>query len=190
VDATDHVTALISLPRGAMVVLIGASGAGKTTFAARHFAPSQVLSSDHMRLLVADDPSDQAATDAAFEALHVLLSLRLAARRLSVVDATNLERWARERLLAIARRHDRAAIAVVLDTPPEVCAARNRLLRPQRQVPVSVVRRHHQRLRRTLDGIADEGFVAIHTVDGAAQPGDVVVERHPMDALPVAEGPA
>jgi predicted kinase len=106
-----------------------------------------------------------------------------------VVDATNLERWARERLLAIARRHDRAAIAVVLDTPPEVCAARNRL-RPQRQVPVSVVRRHQQRLRRTLDGIADEGFVAIHTVDGAAQPGDVVVERDPMDALPVAEGRA
>jgi predicted kinase len=169
-----------------MVVLIGASGAGKTTFAARHFAPSQVLSSDHMRLLVADDPSDQAATDAAFEALHVLLSLRLAARRLSVVDATNLERWARERLLAIARRHDRAAIAVVLDTPPEVCAARNRL-RPQ-QVPVSVVRRHQQRLRRTLDGIADEGFVAIHTVDGAAPPGDAVVERDPMDALPGAEG--
>ena len=95
---------IIELPAGTMVVLIGPSGSGKSTFASRHFPKTKVLSSDEMRAMVADDPTDQSATEAAFELLHTALALRLAHRRTTVVDATNVERWARERLLAVARR--------------------------------------------------------------------------------------
>ena len=113
------------LPPRSLVLLVGVSGSGKSTFAARHFAPTQVLSSDAMRAMVADDPNDQAATDAAFELLHTALSLRLARGRLTVVDATNVEGWARGRLLAVARRHQRPSCAIVLAPPLEACLARN-----------------------------------------------------------------
>ena len=119
----------IAIPAGSMVLLVGSSGSGKTTFAARHFARTHVLSSDEMRAIVADDQNDQSATDAAFELLHAALALRLARRRTTVIDATNVERWARERPLAVARRSGRPAVAIVLGLPLEVCLERNELRR-------------------------------------------------------------
>ena len=115
----------IRIPADAMVVLVGPSGSGKSTFAARHFALTEILSSDAMRAMVADDPNDQAATEAAFELLHTALGLRLARRRLTVVDATNVERWARAGLLAIARRHHRPAAAIAFALPVAICLDRN-----------------------------------------------------------------
>src|SRR6186997_9514 len=109
----------ISLPADALVVLIGIAGSGKSAFAARHFAATQVLSSDAMRALVADSPSAQGATDDAFELLHRLLEMRLRRARLTVVDATNVEEWARAQLLDLARRHRRPAVGIVLDLPLE-----------------------------------------------------------------------
>src|SRR5436305_4474229 len=96
----------IAIPELALVVLIGASGSGKSTFAARHFRPTEVLSSDICRALVSDDPNDQCATKAAFEILHFIAGKRLAAGRLTVVDATNVLRDSRRTLMDLARsRH-------------------------------------------------------------------------------------
>lgn len=151
------------LPGGAMVALVGPSGAGKTTFAARHFAPTQVLSSDAFRGIVSDDPRDQTATDDAFELLHAALALRLARGRLTVVDATNVERWARERLLAEARRHGRAAVAIVFDLPLAICLERN-AARTDRRVPSAAIRRQQARMRVSLLGLAGEGFASVVTL--------------------------
>jgi predicted kinase len=148
--------ARIDLEPGTMVVLVGPSGCGKSTFAARHFSPTQVLSSDEMRAMVADDPADQTATDAAFELLHTALSLRLARRRTTVVDATNVERWARGRLLAVARRIGRPSLAVVLALPMETCLARN-LARAEPR-PAAAIRRQHRWMRDSLATLAEEGF--------------------------------
>jgi protein phosphatase len=145
------------LPAGAMVVLVGPSGAGKSTFAARHFSSTQVLSSDGFRGMVSDDPTDQTATDQAFELLHAALALRLARGRLTVVDATNVEDWARERLLVMARRHRRPAVAIVFDLPLANCLERA-AARTDHPVPAAAVRRHHARMRASLDGLAAEGF--------------------------------
>jgi protein phosphatase len=147
----------IHLPADAMVVLVGPSGSGKSTFAARHFLPTQVLSSDALRAMVADDPNDQTATDAAFELLHTALALRLARRRLTVVDATSVETWARERLLAVARRLGRPAAAIVFNLPLATCLERN-AARTDRQVPPASIKRQHALMRASLDGLAAEGF--------------------------------
>ncbi|MEX0710063.1 MAG: AAA family ATPase [Chloroflexota bacterium] len=147
----------LALPADAVLVLIGPSGAGKSTFAARHFAPTEVLSSDALRGMVADDPNDQTATDAAFELLHTALRLRLARGRLTVVDATNVEAWARERLLAEATRHRRPAVAIVFDLPLAVCLARN-AARADRRIPPATIRRQHARMRASVKGLAGEGF--------------------------------
>lgn len=100
-----------------LVVLIGATGSGKSTFAARHFKPTEVLSSDFCRGLVADDENDQSASTDAFDVLHHIAGKRLAAGRLTVVDATSVQRESRRQLIDLARRHDVLPVAVVLDLP-------------------------------------------------------------------------
>ena len=147
----------LSLPTDAMVVLVGPSGSGKSTFAARHFPPSEILSSDALRAMVADDANDQTATDAAFELLHTILAMRLGRRRLTVVDATSVEGWARERLLSVARRLGRPAVAIVFDLPLVTCLQRNEM-RTDRRLPPATIRRQHARMRRSLNGLAAEGF--------------------------------
>src|SRR5882757_2038038 len=108
-----------------LVVLVGASGSGKSTFARTHFAPTQVLSSDFFRGLVSDDENDQSASGEAFDALHYVAAKRLKAGLVTVVDATNVQRASRASLLKLAREHDVMPTAIVLDLPLRVCQARN-----------------------------------------------------------------
>ena len=165
----------ISLPGDAMVMLIGPSGAGKSTFAASHFLPTEVLSSDAMRALVADDPHDQGATDAAFELLHAALGLRLARRRLTVVDATNVEHWARQQPLAMARRARRPAVAIVFDVPLEECLAHNAARDVPR--PAAAIRRQHRWLRDSIGSLPGEGFVGTWTLASEQEVSQVRIER-------------
>jgi protein phosphatase len=165
----------LGIPADAMVMLIGPSGSGKSTFAARHFAPSEVLSSDAMRAMVADDPNDQTATDAAFELLHTALTLRLARRRLTVIDATNVEGWARQAPLAIARRQRRPAVAIVLALPLETCLAHN-LAREKPRRPASV-RRQHRWMLESLATLAADGFAHTWILHSEQDVDAVRVER-------------
>src|SRR5215468_9919092 len=102
----------INIPELSLVVLIGPSGSGKSTLARRHFKPTEVLSSDFFRGLVADDETDQSASADAFELLHTVLAKRLAAGRLTAIDATNVRPEARRPLLEAARKHHVQPVAV------------------------------------------------------------------------------
>lgn len=161
---------MIRLPGDALVVLVGPSGSGKSTFARRHFLPTQVLSSDALRAMVADDANDQTATDEAFELLHTTLAMRLARRRLTVVDATSVEGWARQRLVAVARRFGRPAAAIVFNLPLATCVERN-AARTDRRLPPATIRRQHALMRASLDGLAAEGFdpIAVLTTTDAVE---------------------
>ena len=154
----------IAVPTGSLVVLIGVSGAGKSTFAARHFRPTQVLSSDAFRAIVADDPADQHASPAAFELLHLAVRRRLERRRLTVVDATNVSQRARRTLIAIARTTRRPVVAIVLDPPLATALTRN-ARRTDRTVSPDVIARQSMELIRTAstdDDLRSEGFSAVH----------------------------
>ncbi|MGI8697079.1 MAG: AAA family ATPase, partial [Mycobacteriales bacterium] len=96
----------MTVPELSLVVLIGATGSGKSTFGRTHFGTTEVISSDYCRGLVADDENDQAATQQAFQLLHYIVGLRLAGGRLTVVDATNVQPDGRKQLVALAREHD------------------------------------------------------------------------------------
>jgi predicted kinase len=170
---------ILRLPSDALVVLIGPSGSGKSTFASARFARTEILSSDELRAMVADDAADQSATEAAFELLHTALGMRLARRRLTVVDATSVEGWARERLLSVARRLGRPAAAIVFDLPLATCLERN-VGRTNRHLPPTAIRRQHALMRRSLDGLAGEGFDSI----------DVLSTPEAVDALRVERVPA
>ncbi len=107
----------ITFPELSLVLLIGASGSGKSTFARKHFKESEILSSDHYRAVVSDDESDQSATKAAFEVLHFIAAKRLAAGRLTVIDATNVQPFARKSLLNLAKQYHFFAVAIVFNLP-------------------------------------------------------------------------
>lgn len=165
----------ITLPADALVLLIGIAAAGKSTFAARHFAPTQVLSSDALRALIADDPAAQGATDDAFDLLHRILDMRLRRGRLTVVDATNVQDWARAELLAIAQRHRRPAVALVLDLPIEVILERN-AARGLRRPPPAALRRQQHWLAESIATLADEGITAVHRLRSPEEINTVRIE--------------
>jgi len=145
----------IRLPETGLVLLIGVSGSGKSHFAARHFRPSQVVSSDHCRLVVSDDENDQGATGDAFDLLHYIVAKRLRRGLLTVVDATNVQPKARETLLKLAKEHDVLCVGIVLDVPEEVAKARN-AQRPERQLPAHVIPRQRRELRRGMRSLGRE----------------------------------
>ncbi|MDH6118790.1 protein phosphatase [Kitasatospora sp. GAS204A] len=161
-----------------LVVLVGISGSGKSSFARRHFAPTQVISSDYCRGLISDDENDQSASADAFELLHYIVGKRLAAGRLTVVDATNVQPAARKQLVALARAHDVLPIAIVLDVPQGVCAERNRS-RPDCAFGAHVIPRQHRELRRSLNGLEREGFRKVHHLRGVAEvaAAEIVLEK-------------
>ncbi|KPI06949.1 Polynucleotide kinase-phosphatase, bacterial [Actinobacteria bacterium OK006] len=152
-----------------LVVLIGASGSGKSTFARRHFKPTEVISSDFCRGLVADDENDQSASGDAFDVLHYIAGKRLAAGRRTVVDATNVQQESRRQLIEIAKKHDVLPIAIVLDMPEEVCAERNASRTDRADMPRRVIQRHIRELRRSLRHLEREGFRKVHVLRGVAE---------------------
>ena len=153
----------LSIPELSLVLLVGVTGSGKSTFARAHFKPTEVISSDFCRGLVADDENDQSATPAAFELLRFIVGQRLKAGRLTVVDATNVQPEARRDLVLVAREYDVLPVAIVLDLPERLCAERN-AQRPDRDFGPHVIRRQRQQLRRNLKSLPREGLRTVHVL--------------------------
>ncbi len=169
----------ITVPELSLVVLVGASGSGKSTLARRLFKPTEVLSSDSCRGLAADDETDQTATTTAFEILHFIAGKRLAAGRLTVVDATNVQEEARRPLVNLARQYHCLPIALVLDVPEDTCQQRNRE-RGDRRVGPHVIRNQYQQLRRSLRSLQREGFRHVFVLRSPEDADAAVLERQPL----------
>jgi protein phosphatase len=169
----------LDLPDPSLVVLIGASGSGKSSFAREHFLPTEVISSDFCRGLVADDENDQAATPDAFAVLQFIASRRLAQPRFTVIDATNVQRNARRSLVELAKQHDLFPAAIVLDLPESVCQQRNRA-RPNRTFGSHVVRQQVAQLRKSLRGLQREGFRRVHVLHSVQEIAAAEIDRTPL----------
>jgi protein phosphatase len=169
----------LTIPELALVVLVGASGSGKSSFARKHFKATEVLSSDFCRGLVADNENDQQATPDAFEVLHFIAAKRLAAGRLTVVDATNVQPEARKPLVELARRYHMLPVAIVFNLPERLCQERNRL-RADRDFGPHVIRQQSQQLRRSLRGLEREGFRHVFVLDTPEEVDAATLVRQPL----------
>ncbi|NOT63015.1 MAG: AAA family ATPase [Acidobacteria bacterium] len=151
----------ITLPDPSLILLLGASGAGKSTFARRHFQATEIISSDHCRALICDDENNQAVNAEAFALLHHLTQLRLQWNKLTVIDATNLQTAAREPLLKIAQEADISCVALVLNISTVRCVERNRN-RIHRVVPDEVIEQHQRELLEARARLPHEGYAALY----------------------------
>ncbi len=170
----------LRIPEVCLILLIGPSGAGKSTFAAAHFRSTEVVSSDVCRGLVSDDENDQTVTADAFDLLHMIVAKRLAHMRLTVVDATNVQRQARRSLVRLARDHHALPIAIVFDMPLSTCVARN-ADRPERAgLHPGVIRRQQSNLKRSLRSLKREGFNRVFIFRSPAEVEATRIRRERM----------
>lgn len=147
----------VEIPDLSPVLLVGASGCGKSTFARRHFKATEILSSDQCRGIVSDDENAQEATGDAFDLLRYIARVRLRNGKKVVVDATNVQESARKEMLQLAWQHHVPAVAIVFLFDEAICHKRNET-RPDRQFGPHVVRNQTRDLRRSLGNLFREGF--------------------------------
>jgi protein phosphatase len=171
--------ALLDIPDFALVVLIGATGSGKSSFAAKHFGPTEVISSDACRSLVSDDETDQSATADAFDLVRTIAEKRLKHRRLAVIDATNVRAADRKAWIELARRWHALPVAIVIDPGVKTCIERNQR-RPDRPFGPQVVQRMASEIRRGLGGLQREGFRQVWKLNSEAEIEAATIERRPL----------
>ncbi len=168
----------INIPEFSLIVLVGTSGSGKSTFARKHFLATEVLSSDYCRALVSNDENNQAATADAFEVLHFIAAKRLKAGLLTVIDATNVQPEARKTLLALAWEYHVTAVALVLDIPEALCYEHD-AQRPHRSVGQDVIRNQHEQLYRSMSELEREGFQHVYMFKSVEEIEALTIERQP-----------
>lgn len=169
----------INIPELALVALIGASSSGKTTFAKKHFKPTEVISSDYCRALVSDDENSMEATTDAFDTLHYIAAKRLKRGKLTVVDATNVQKDARQPLLKLAKEYHCLPVAIVLHLPLDELKARHKN-REDRDFPDRVVRNHHIQLKKSIKHLKREGFRQIVVLDSVEKIEELVINRQKL----------
>ena len=169
----------LTIPDFGLVILIGASGAGKSSFAQRCFRRTEILSSDHYRGVVGDEDRSQRTTDDAFAVIEAIAARRLAARRLTVIDATNLVQEHRRRYCNLSRAHHAPATAIVFDVAESDCQAHN-YARGQDAVPPHVVSSQCRALSRTMGALSKDGFRRRHRLRSAAEVKAAEIERQPL----------
>ena len=169
---------LLTIREGSLVLLIGPAGSGKSTFARKHFAGTEIVSSDALRAAVSDDQGDQSASADAFQLLRLITGKRLRRGRLTVIDATNVQSKARRSLLRLARQNSAPTVAIVLDLPAAVCLARNQS-RPDRRVAPEVIEKQAADLRASLTGLLEEGFERVYVMDNPEVIDSVRILREP-----------
>ncbi|QKZ12341.1 AAA family ATPase [Spirosoma sp. KUDC1026] len=166
----------IEIPHRALVLLIGVSSAGKSSFARRHFKSTQIVSSDHYRAVLTDDENDQTVTGDAFRLVRIIVEKRLQRGLLTVIDATNLKATDRREYLDMARQYGVIAIALVFRLPASVLNGRHQA-RPDRNFSADILQRQIEMMPILDRNLPFEGFQAIYTLDSPDEIEQTVIHQ-------------
>ncbi len=169
----------IRIPEFSLVVLIGPSSSGKTTFAKKHFKESEIVSSDYCRYLISDNENDQSVSKPAFELMHDLIDKRLALRKLTVVDSTNVLESSRFELLEIVKKHHCLTVAIVFNLPLEVCNYRNRL-RTDRHLDEKIIQYQYNQMQYSLVNLKKEGFNFVYLINSLDEVMKAQIMKNPL----------
>ncbi|MFA4886502.1 MAG: AAA family ATPase [Desulfotomaculaceae bacterium] len=152
----------ISLPRTTLLVMCGVPGCGKSSFAARYFRDTMVVSSDRCRSLVSDSETNISASREAFKLFRFTIERRLSLGRFTVADSTAITPVARRELLQLGRKHGFNVTLLVFDLPEQICLARNS--GRDRRVTGKAITGMQKMLRRSLKVVHKEGFDQVRVI--------------------------
>ncbi|TAE01258.1 MAG: polynucleotide kinase-phosphatase [Bacteroidetes bacterium] len=169
----------INLPELSLVVLIGASSSGKSTFCKKHFKATEVISSDACRALVSDNENDLYATNDAFETLHYIAGKRIKRGNLTVIDATSTQMESRKTLVQLAKKYHVFPIAIVFNLPFETLAERH-ATRSDRNFGKHVLTNHASQVKKSLRTLKKEGFREIYTLESVQEIDQISINRVPL----------
>jgi len=169
----------LKIPRLSLVILVGVSGSGKSTWARKNFLPTEIVSSDQYRAVISDDENNQLVSPQAFRVLHLIVEERLRLGRLTVVDATNVQAEARQPLVALAEQYHVLPIAVVFKIGENIVAARNEQ-RADRHLAPHMLRYQSMNFQQTLGRLHEENFAQIHIFESAEAAEQAAVQRVPL----------
>ena len=178
-EKAKNETSKILIPELCLVAMVGASSSGKSTFARKHFKPTEILSSDFFRGMISDDESNQAASSGAFELLHLAAAKRLAMGKLTVIDATSLKARDRDQIMKNAREQNVQAVAIVLNIPEKILQERNKN-RTDHTIQPKVIQRHCIELKQSLKTLKKEGFRYIYVLNSEEEVNAAEVVREKM----------
>lgn len=166
----------IEIPEFCLVALIGGTSSGKSSFAKKHFLPTEILSSDFFRGMVCDDENSQSVSGEAFDLLYYAANKRLNLMKLTVIDATNIQQNARKQVIDLAREQNVHAAAIVLNLPEDIMQERNKN-RPDRNFPERVIRQHCRDVKKSIKGLKREGFRFVYVINSLEQLENVEIVR-------------
>ncbi|MCI5082699.1 MAG: polynucleotide kinase-phosphatase [Saprospiraceae bacterium] len=166
----------IQIPEMSLVAMVGITSSGKSTLARQLFKPTEIISSDYCRAIVSDDENDQSASKDAFDLLHYIARKRLQRGKLTVVDATNIQKSARKTLIDIAKEQHVLPIAIVLNIPRKKCENRHQE-RTDRNFGLHVLRHQYRALKRSISQLKREGFRYVYVVDSEEEAQLLQIER-------------
>ncbi len=170
----------IQIPELSLVVMVGASGSGKSTFARQWFKAAEVVSSDTCREIVSNDENSLDASEDAFDLLHYIVGKRLKRGLLTVVDATNVRPEDRKKLVALAREYHVLPAAIVLNMSERICLDRNQR-RTDRSLAPHVVTTQISLLKRGISKLREDGFRKVFELRGEEQAAAITsIEREPL----------
>ena len=164
----------LEIPELSVIALVGVSSSGKSTFAKTHFKPTEILSSDYFRAMISDDENNQMVSGEAFDSLYYIANKRLNLGRLTVIDATNIQLESRKRVVNLAKEHNCLAVAIVLDTPEDICHERNNQ-HTDRSFGNNIITRQKRQLN--IKHIKKEGFHSVYILDNIE---DIEIVRVPL----------
>src|SRR4051794_19656052 len=151
------------IAEGSLVVLVGPPASGKSTWAAAHVAPDEVVSSDRLRAVVGTGEHDLAASADAFAVLDLVVGARVRRGLTTVVDTLGLDPARRAAWRELARRNGVPCVAVAFDTSPAVCRRRNAERPPGERVPPKILSGQLAAYAEQRPGLDAEGFDEVFT---------------------------
>jgi protein phosphatase len=186
-DTKSPESAAIRLPRNTLVLLVGPAGCGKSTFAARHFRPTQVVSSDECRALISDDPANQRVSGHAFDLMHFIIEKRLLVGKFTVCDATNLDAGNRKSIVKMARSFAFNTAAIVFYLSLETCVSRNS--RRRRVVPQEALRNQFAMFEKAKQSLHGDRFDYVYIINQGGQSRALVEISPRAKSRPIGERP-
>lgn len=168
---------MLKIPTNALVLLVGPAGSGKTTFAQKHFRPTEIISSDEYRERISDDMTNQKCNGLVFNIVHQIVDARLSLQRLTVLDATNLTPESRETARNIAAAAKAPVFVLMVNTTLSDCLENNQ--KRGRVVPQDVIEKHWERYQQAVVDIPNEGYAFTGFITDEIQIGDIELQKAP-----------